>query len=532
MNERLGESPPLSSFFEQAFYGEPYAGAGPVEHESREEGAQLYDASIDTLLVRVDAGKQYVGVVQERGGELSAKQVQAVRDANASALRPRDPFAMQRGDEAYRASLRVTHRFRVACRLYVPPARDGVALSKLPLIVRMHGVPTNKEQMHAVDRRVARYLPVLSIDMLGMGESDKPRFIGANTRTHRRALERYLRTGASPAASASESRVWQWANDSEYIDELVRAVVRHSPALRSDAVRKFIFVADDWGGGQALTFAERFDRQRLLGLALIDPIAFDGYPVSEIEAIGRTAAIASDAQFMSAMGAADQTMVQIYKTMVYRPRVYNQYKYREVLHQYAVATYNGVAQPDGTRVPFTPLAAPLDMHALRVLADRASVLSPALLQPKTRANPRGVDYTRISVPVAVLWGYNDNMMPAHQRFRFMYALVNAPVRTSVIDRAGHFAATDRPDVVAEELLVWIQEYHGRDILQRAFLGFRRDEIRKGDDKQLARAIDAAIQSGALRYAAPERERAKSERRELPSVGALDGELQSAVFEIS
>ncbi len=66
----------------------------------------------------------------------------------------------------------------------------------------------------------------------------------------------------------------------------------------------------------------------------LDPIAFDGYPVNEIQAIGRASMIPdtpeADAMSAGAFGAFDQTLVQIYKTMVYDPNVYNQYNLRRI----------------------------------------------------------------------------------------------------------------------------------------------------------------------------------------------------------
>jgi len=79
--------------------------------------------------------------------------------------------------------------------------------------------------------------------------------------------------------------------------------------------RKFIFVADDWGGGIASTYAAAHN-DRLDGFILLDPIAFDGYPVNEIQAIGRGSLIPNtpegDEAFANGFAAFDQTLVQIY----------------------------------------------------------------------------------------------------------------------------------------------------------------------------------------------------------------------------
>lgn len=114
--------------------------------------------------------------------------------------------------------------------------------------------------------------------MLGMGESSKP----------------------------LDYKHWYWKDDADYIDKMTKDLF---PARN----QKFIFVADDWGSGVLAHFASTYN-DRLLAQATQDPIALDGYPVKEIEAIGRASLLPYDAKkpqenpFASAMGAFDQTL--------------------------------------------------------------------------------------------------------------------------------------------------------------------------------------------------------------------------------
>lgn len=62
-------------------------------------------------------------------------------------------------------------------------------------------------------------------------------------------------------------------------------------------LRKFIFVADDWCGGVLFPIYPN----DLLNQIYIDPVALDGYPVNEIQAIGRTSNL-PDQQYKIAMG--------------------------------------------------------------------------------------------------------------------------------------------------------------------------------------------------------------------------------------
>ena len=142
------------------------------------------------------------------------------------------------------------------------------------------------------------------------------------------------------------------------------------------------------GGGIATVFASYLS-ERLNSLALIDPIALDGYPVNEIQSFGRASAL-SDEQFMMLMCAADQTVIQIFKTMVHDPNVWNQYSSRKIMKTYVDSSYSAES---------TSMNMGLKYEALRVLTDRAAILSPGLLLPYDEVkNIRGVEYDDITVP--------------------------------------------------------------------------------------------------------------------------------------
>lgn len=257
--------------------------------------------------------------------------------------------------------------------------------------------------------------------------------------------------------------------------------------------QRFIFVADDWGGGPLVHFCAKYPSDVLLQIP-VDPISLDGYPVSEIQAIGRASGIGDETEqdrkmFQMAMSGFDQTVIQIYKTMVYNPNVYNQYKLRDLKDTYIDVDYErretlkpGEKETDDN-LGATSMTMKLNFHNIRVLAERSSRLSPAQLLPYDKdKNPRGVDYLKITAPTLVIWGLQDNMMPALQRFRLQQLMRNAHVHTVGIDRAGHFVATDKPKEVAEAIVSFIIGELGVDKVKQAFLGFKG--IWKGDEVQV------------------------------------------------
>ncbi len=337
--------------------------------------------------------------------------------------------------------------------------------NKGPLVLFLHGVPTNRRQWEDVQSHVSRFAETISIDMLGMGESTKPRLYGKKD---------------NPALNDR----WHWKYDTDYIDQLME---HKYPG------RKFIFIADDWGGGIASYYAAKYNSKRLQALVLLDPIAFDGYPVNEIQAIGRASMIPNtpegDAMFAAAMGAFDQTLVQIYKTMVYDSSVYNQYKLRNVTFPYVDVDYERNGAGDGVSDVAKSITMGLKMHNIRVLADRAAILSPALLLPyDAEKNPNGVNYSNITVPALIMWGEFDNMMPAAQTQRFANVLGTDDVQITYVPRAGHFAGTDNPRYVSDSIVNFVRRVVGRSAMADVNLG--NQGIWKGDEREMIKDLRA------------------------------------------
>jgi len=333
--------------------------------------------------------------------------------------------------------------------------------TKGPLVLFLHGVPTNRAQWEDIQSHVSRFCETISIDMLGMGESSKPRMYGKK------------------ASGANDW--WYWRNDVDYIEKLMQY---EYPG------RKFTFIADDWGSGINSHYAARHP-DRLEAFIQLDAIAFDGYPVNEIQAIGRASMIPNtpegDAMFAGAFGAFDQTLVQIYKTMVYDPNVYNQYNLRRITFPYVDVDYERNRTQDGVTDVARSLTLRLKMHNCRVLADRAAILSPALLLPyHPKRNPQGVQYENINVPSLIMWGEFDNMMPAAQTQRFANVLGTDDVQITYIPRAGHFAGTDQPDFVADTIVNFMRRVKGRGALADINLG--NEGIWKGDERLMIQEL--------------------------------------------
>lgn len=94
--------------------------------------------------------------------------------------------------------------------------------------------------------------------------------------------------------------------------------------------------------------------------------------------------------FAQLFGAFDQTLVQILKTMVWNPTVYNQYKVRWLTFPYVEVDYHRNGAGDGGTDVANSVTLRQNVHNMCVLADRAAILSPALLLPYDAGrNPNG-----------------------------------------------------------------------------------------------------------------------------------------------
>ncbi len=169
--------------------------------------------------------------------------------------------------------------------------------------------------------------------------------------------------------------------------------------------------------------------------------------------------------------------------MVYDSAVYNQYKLRSITFPYVDVDYERNVSGDGVSGVANSVTLRLKMHNIRVLADRAAILSPALLLPHDEThNPNGVRYQDITVPSLIMWGEYDNMMPAAQTQRFANVLGTDDVQVTYVPRAGHFAGTDQPAFVADTIVNFLRRVLGSGALADINLG--NDGIWKGDEDRM------------------------------------------------
>lgn len=375
----------------------------------------------------------------------------------------------------------------LAVRGYVPRGYVDGFRGAVPPLVIIHGVPMRKEaHTSTLVKRLGNLMPIINVDMGGMGGSSKWWHAWAGDAPWEGVIEAddaaYNAGWVAHIRDVGGTRPLTWAEQADLIRQVVNRFIGEKG--------RYYVLGADWGGGIA-THMSVIEPERLLGTALLNPIWKDGHPVAEIQAFGRLyhqfveamGASKDDAaffeEFAPAVGAADQTMVQILKTMVTDPSKFNRYT------TWAKRTY---VESDYTRLKPAPASTQtlrLRAPAILSLAAIAFELAPAQLdQYDERLAPNGVAYERWGPQhVLVAWGADDNMMPASQPWRIREMIERAnptrviDVETSIIHGAGHFSDLDKPAAVSEAVAEWlrrIQTRVNRTELERANQCVTRD----------------------------------------------------------
>jgi len=361
-------------------------------------------------------------------------------------------------------SKRLTDTLRIAYSKWkLPNNQTG------PYVLVNHGVPANQTQWYDVIRRLALAgFRVVVFDMLCMGQSDKPLF------SHVEEKKEKLR----------------WKYDVPY----VKALADHCFGVDIP----FVYLADDWGTGIMYKFMELYSN-RLLWVGDQDGIRGGAYPVPEIEAIGRASFLPMDEDsevmkgekppspnsFQAAMGAADQTFVQILKTMAAQSNEkYDQWGLRDIMRPFFSVDYERTYQDP--RGPSAPYSMPPKFFALKSMADRAgtALRSLDLMPYHSKLNPDGIKFTSIRTNLFLWSGEHDRMMSRNQRLRYVSWMPNSRVFSTLIPRADHFSGVDQPDWIAEQIVAFHQLIYppGRaGSIPAGFLGFKG--VMKGNERE-------------------------------------------------
>ena len=355
-----------------------------------------------------------------------------------------------------------------------------------PVIIYVHGVPTSKNQYTLSQRLVGPYVESYAIDTIGMGE-----------------------TTFEPSDAKWD---FTWENDSIILNAFIEKLIEDNPKRITNNTR-FIFYGDDWGGGEVLDFAARYSEMYPNSiLVLQNPVAFDGWPVVEIEEIGRINQIVKkweDPKFASQHDELEKQLINFWnsfpgthvrtvKQMVHDPSVWNAFTLRRQRSPYENVDYNWgkdkkteqteekeIEDERGYRIVVEEQKEGEDIRGdaegnpyygpdlSKGVKDQKFKNFINLVKRAAALNPKqmlDIKYENIRINIMIIWGRDDSMMPPQQAYWFKKIIKNATVTIVLIDDAGHFSNLDQPGKVVDRLLNFITQQFNDEALAEFYSG--------------------------------------------------------------
>ncbi len=355
--------------------------------------------------------------------------------------------------------------FKIAYTIFEP---KNINVAKLPTIFLTHGVPVNKADWFDVAILLARFMRVVVFDLFGMGESSKPLdFQDDNGNWH-----------------------WNWKTHAIIYKAMFDDFKITNPEFFLDG--KIFFGGNDWSTGGLQKYVEMFGTEDLHGALIASAIALDGYWVQHIGSLKALKDIPYPSDTFSAESVRFAgVLTMLLETMFHRTsEIQNQYTMALLQEPYVEISYSDVNKnPDNTIYK---------EHSIRVLAQQASVAlgNGELLPHHSTKNPNGIYFSNYNIPILMMWGNNDVMMPSGQMQKFanIFAAINymrkkhgvpsnLKFRKRVVYDAGHFASSDQPEVFADEIIDWVREIAGPEYLNTAYVGMT-EIARKGEKYEI------------------------------------------------
>ena len=261
-----------------------------------------------------------------------------------------------------------------------------------PALLMVHGIPTNGRLWRHVQARLSDRYQTHAMDMVGYGQSSMP-------------LDKFAHT---------------LTNQAEAIKEVIDGL-----GLKGNV----ILVGHDHGGGACQIFASKYV-DYISRLVLINPVAWDYWPVLEVEA------------FSGLVGAPDEVLEQ-------------------GMAQAAAGFHALLLMGSHDKIAFTDKNVKenyLSFWARGPGLTGFKSLIHVCSEPSNEETMK-VDHSKITCPTMVCWALHDAWMPVESGQRLKEAIAG-PCRFEPIERAGHYVLEDRPDAVAELIHDFVTEWEG------------------------------------------------------------------------
>ena len=300
-----------------------------------------------------------------------------------------------------------------------------------PKILLLHDALDSRKSWWCCQKLLSPFADTISVDLLGSGESLKPR--GLNVSTGNTG-------GADPFP-------WSYALHAQYLIGMANVIW---------PVDNYFVVGVGWGAQIAATMAAM--SPKVAGVIMINPPGFgkNTHPelyYSDITSLGN---VTFDPDFdripVSYIGRIRDCLISSLSSSDSHHSgrdTATTSTIRLVLEQYS------------------------DLDRKRVLVDQIMSFANLGYQelPKTPDNDDGLEIDKITAPVLVVSGGNDIIYPPEHRHLYPAVYYNSTVQTSYMPNVGHLLHIEAPRALAETIIGFIRQQVGFSSLNDAFIGF-------------------------------------------------------------
>lgn len=319
--------------------------------------------------------------------------------------------------------------------------------TQAPKLLLLHDVLDCRKAWWCAQESLAPFVETIAIDLLGSGDSGKPR--GLNQ--------------ATEMAGIADPFPWSFEAHAQYLLEVTTSVW---------PTQQFFVAGVGWGAQIAAVMAT-LDSQIVSGVVLINPpgLAPEIHPEVAYDEIVNLGKIKSELDLENS----GHSVLGIVR--------------RSLLESLVPSGSLGSGRSD---VSETILKLVLeqyrDLDRQMILIEqisRSGKLGPVEL-PRTAENDGGIENHKLKCPVLVVSCAQDHIYPAEHRNFYPAIYYNASVATKMIPDGGHLLHLEKPCVVTEIILDFVRREVGFDALGDAFIG--KDGSTQGHERAVVQGL--------------------------------------------
>jgi len=319
-----------------------------------------------------------------------------------------------------------------------PPSSSSQSGKPVVRLLLLHDALDSRKGWWCCQRLLSPFLDTMSVDLLGSGQSTKPRGINIPSSESSSGKE---------GATTTEVVPWSYEFHAQYLIDMVKIIW---------PTEKIYVAGVGWGAQIAVTMASLSDV--IAGVIMINPPGLSRTVHPELSYLGiyHLARIQSD----DLLESSHVSIIHLIRETLLRNLKNHQSPLNLILDQYC------------------------SLDRKRILIDQIVSVAEFRYQelPRTDENVYGLQIENVKVPVLVIASDQDEVYPADCSNLFPAVYYNAVVRVERLSKTGHFAQLDNPEKVAEMLLDFIRQDVGVGRLKSVFVGF--GAIGQPNEKQM------------------------------------------------